>query len=744
MRISAQYTAVLLTLWLLVPAWSADLPTWDTGGGTRTVENGTVLENDLLFQKGNGQRGPRAWPQASVVQCGPISGAAPGRYRASFRARIAQWGSSNLVLQAWVRQEDGGAGTGAGYDWRPVPVASTSMSGFMFTHPGQWQRFALEFNVAPGNPTMVGIMYVGDKTPPPAGAVQIEQASLKLDKLDVPVSIAWSRPVKLRYHHDEHPALDFRLINFTDHAQEVAVRPVIVDDQERRSPATATTMTVPPLATISGQAPFPVPAEGGYQADVELLNGGKIIDRHDGDVFCVSDSPFLFMMTDPVGSGHLAPNLLSGSGKLPEYTDKVLTHWDAYVAACKQSVETWRSQYATYHEYFAWAREDATLLTEDSDAPYLSGQTSYSVSRKQLRLLNDLMRSHGMAPVAYTNAVPFGWPAFEVIRRYPEWYGGSANFDTKGLENYQQQVQPGGAYCSISMNFEAVSPGYGKRFLDYHIDQLTASAKQYGWEGYRYDAAALPIKYFPVVQKTLIGLNPPVYIGNNQGVACLGAQQSEEWKVYCAHGALMMEEAMRGGKDPHSPIHNWTDWIGLLSQGARLTRANGGHYTYISDNRSWYASTLGYAVGGHPYGFGKSPFGDNERFMLHYGYAFWDLRTQQLPDPDKTLSVTGSRPVWWKPLVSQRRLDAQHRLVIVPLFNPPAEAEVTGSSPVAPAEDVVVSFTPDAGEHVTARLLAAEPTAHSAPLALTQRGNTLQVQTPQFWSWTTVLFDCVK
>ncbi len=422
----------------------------------------------------------------------------------------------------------------------------------------------------------------------------------------------------------------------------------------------------------------------------------------------------------------------------------MLGHWDDYVKQCKERVEAWRSQYATYHEYFAWAREDATLLSEDSDAPYLSGQTSYTVSRKQLRMLNELMRSHGMAPVAYTDAVPFGWPGFEVIRRYPEWSSGWANYDSKGLENYQQGVQPGGAYCCIGINFDAVSPAYGKSFIDYHIDQLIASAKQYGWEAYRYDAAPLPVKYFPTVKKALAGLNPPVYIGNNQGIACLGSQQCEEWQVYCTGESLMMEEAMRGGRDPHSPIHHWTDWIDFLRKGAHLTRANGGHYTFIDDGDTWYAPTLGYAVGAHPYGFSKSPFGDNERFMIHYGYYFWDLRTQMLPDPEKVIAVSASRPLWWKPLVSRRRLDAHHRQLIVPLFNPPAEAEVTGMTPVAPATNVTVRVIPESGEKVTARLLAAEPTAHSEPLPTVRTGNALQVQVPRFWGWTTVVFDCVK
>ncbi|HEY3415544.1 MAG TPA: hypothetical protein VGM23_01555, partial [Armatimonadota bacterium] len=122
----------------------------------------------------------------------------------------------------------------------------------------------------------------------------------------------------------------------------------------------------------------------------------------------------------------------------------------------------------------------------------------------------------------------------------------------------------------------------------------------------------------------------------------------------------------------------------------------------------------------------------------------WDLRTQMLPDPDKVLSVASDRPLWWKPLVSQRRFDARHRQIIVPLFNPPAEVEVVGSTPVAPADGVRVNFAFAKGETVTATLLSAEPVTHSAPLTVSRQGSGAQVQVPRFWGWTTVVFDCRK
>jgi len=713
---------------------------WRIWPGTRLVENEAVLENDLVFVRGNGQRGPRYYPQAAVVQWGPLT--QPGRYRVTLRARTERFGASTLVLQAWVRKEDGGLVVPTGYGQIPMPVASIPLSGYAFDTPGQWQDFSLEFDVEGGKPTMVGLMYVGDKTCE-AGAVQVEKSSLKLEKLHLPVSISWARPVKIRYKHSEEGALDIRLTNATDQPQSVDVRPAVVTDTDNRIPGQAQPFTLPALTTISGTVPFAIPADdGGYEAVSELLLGGQVIDRR-GDVFAVSDGPFRCMIQ---GEGiKRIPYLLAASHHLglKGFKETVLGHWDQYVKDCTLAVETIRRAYVTYYEFFAWAREDATVMTEQTDEPYLTGQTFYVVSRKQLLMLNRLLRRHGIAPSAYTNAVPFGWPGFELVRRRPEWYRG-AHFDTAVMEKYLKgETVSGSVYPSIGMNFDIPSPIDGKTYLQYHMEQLAASVKQYGWEAFRYDAGPLSLEHFPIVKRALAALDPPVGIGNNQGICCLGAQPSEAWRIYCQDGSLMMEENIRSAfHSPTDPRRRWVDYIDYLRHSSHLARSHGAHYTYINVG-NWYSTALGYAVGGHPCGFQKSPFGDYERFMVRYGSYFWDLRTQMLPDADKVLSVASDRPLWWKPLASRRVLDGKHRQIIVPLFNPPAEEEVVGTTPVGPADGVTVSFTPRTNETVTAWLLAPEPVAHREQLETRAlSGGRVQVTVPRFWGWTNVVFDC--
>ena len=750
---------VALGLWPSAEC-AADVRPWKIRAGTSEVDNGAVLENKLVYVEGNGQPGVQRWPQAAVLYFEPLT--QPGRYRVSLRARTEKLGASTLTLQAWVDKKDGGLVFPTGHGPIPVPVASVGMSGYVFDEPGKWQTLSLEFDVERDKPTHVGLMYggawpdwvhkgLGDKTSE-AGAVQVEKSSIELQKVDLPVSISWARPVKLRYKHSEFGSLEIRLTNATEQAQMVEVRPVVITDTDSRMPGESKRFTVPASATISGRVAFDVPAEdGGYQATGELISGGKVIDQR-GDVFCVTDSPFRCMIQ---GDGVMRlPYLLSGSHHLglKGFQKTVMDQWDRYVRDATLAMESRRRAYSTYYEYFAWAREDATVMTEDSDEPYLSGQTFYPISRKQILLLNGLMRQHGIAPVAYLNSIPFGWPGFEVIRRRPLWFRtdpktrwASTFFNTAVLEKYQNGVAVSGSvYPAIEVNFDTPSAIDGKTYLDYHLDQLLASVKLYGWEAYRYDAAPLPTEHFPRFKAALAELDPPVGIGNNQGTNCLGNQPSDAWRIYCRDGSLMMEEiVVMAFHNPADERRRWVNYIASLRESSHLTRSHGGHFTYINVAGNWYSTTIGYALGGHPWGLYKSPFGDCERFMVQYGSYFWDLRTQMLPNPDETLSVASERPLWWKPLASQRVLDPKHRQIVVPLFNPPAEEEVVGTTSVGPADGVRVSFAPKANETVTAWLLAPEPVPSRTTLPTKALPDgSLQVEVPRFWGWTNVVFDC--
>ncbi len=692
--------------------------------GTHEAENGAILEREAF--------GP-------ILRWDNVKG--PGRFRLTLRLRVFDAESSDIVVQTPGPKR--------------LPLEWKNQSGYTFDALGQWKQVTWEFPLEAGQSPLLTLpeRYQARVTPYKAGKIQIEKASLQLEKLDAPVFISWARPSRLRYKKGQPAFIETRVTNASGAAQSVEVRPVVLSEADARVPGASQKASVAPQETLVVKVPFALPkAEGSYEGGAELVVNGKVVEAR-GDVFVVSDSPDMFMI-DGGGSQPGFPYFLNGTGNLglEGYRKQVLNRWPEISSEVELGVEALRRDYITHMEFFGWAREDATMLTENSDEPYLAGQTWYVVSRPQIKLMNRLMHENGIATAAYVNGVPFGWPAIELFRRNPEWFnfdtptgqpGGL--FDTAVLERYLKNDPGGGDHPTLDVNYEGVSGSSGQRYLDYHKQQLAASARMYGWDSVRYDAGPLPTKHFPEVRDYLAKQNPPIGIGNNLGTYVLGRQPSKEWTTYTGGGAVMMEEVTTYPfGDVKSPYRRWAEYIELLRIGTHLTRSNGGYYSYINSHGNWMSNAIGYMTGGHPYdGYGvhRSPFGNYERFMLRYGYHFWDLRTQMLPNPEKVVNVTSARPVWWKRLVSRRKLEGARRQVIVPLLNAPAGEDVTSTTRVAPADGVKVAFKPPANAPVKAWLLAPEPVARRVALATRKTARGVEVDVPRFWGWSNVVFE---
>ena len=712
---------------VLVPS----APGW-TWGAVTPAENGTVEETHAY----------------GIIAQAPAS-LAPGRYRLTVTARFDNPQSSKLVIFLPAGTHD-------------FSQEIRSTSGYPADAANQWKTLRYRFDVEAGLKEAPALSFsdynhLGGDHPnsPTAGRIQVQAASLKVEKQPLSVGVSYARPVKIRYRPGDAALLETSLTNATAQMQTVRVRPALVDENDVTLPGPTQTVTIPALSTVSMLLPFTAPrSQGGYQADAQIVAGGKVVDAQ-GDVFADTDNPFSFAIRVSWGlNWMLNPHEHSLTAAQAEQD----AQGEQFLKANLGGLAWARSTYATYFEYMAWAHEDATILTEPTDAPYLSGQASWITSRRILRETIQQLKAQGMAPVAYVNAEPFGWSGFEVFRQNPEWFsypkpGGppSAGFNTQTVERYNQGTNPaGGDYPFIEPTWEAVSQATGLRYIDYHIKQLENSARLYGWEAYRYDAGPLPAKYFPLVKARLAKLNPPVAIGGNQSIVDLGPVQTPAWNVYCRGGSLMMDEAIDGCYDnPNSPQFQWAAWRDYLHTGAELTRRNGGYYQFIVQQGNWLATTLGYASGGHPYSYEvlQNPFGTNERFMLRYGSLFWDLNSQLMPQAQaiKALAVTSVRPLWWETSVNERILGTKRRQVIVPLINTPTGSTVNDTTMPVQASGVRVSFTPKAGEAVQAFLYASEPTVRRQALTMTRlSGGGVSVTVPPFWAWANVVFDCRK
>lgn len=389
-----------------------------------------------------------------VAQAPP--GLAPGRYRLTVTARFDTPQASKLVIALPAGTHD-------------FPLEVRSASGYPADAPDRWKTLRYDFDVEAGGGEPVRLAYadyfhLGSDHPnaPKPGRLQVRAATLKVEKLPLAVGVSYARPVKIHYQPGEAGVVEASLTNGTGQARTVQVRPTLLNENDETLPGPAKAVTVPALSTVAVRLPFTAPrAQGGYEADAQIMDGPKVVDAK-GDVFADADSPFSFAIR---GSWGVDWTLNPPVHSLDAARTEQASHFDSYVTENTGSIRWMRSTYVTYFEYMAWAHEDATILTEPTDAPYLGGQASEITSRKLIRLTNGMLKAQGIAPVAYVNAEPFGWSGFEVFRQNPEWFryytaGGppSAGFNTETLEKYNQGTNPAGATTRSSSRPGTPSP----------------------------------------------------------------------------------------------------------------------------------------------------------------------------------------------------------------------------------------------------------------------------------------------
>ena len=206
-------------------------------------------------------------------------------------------------------------------------------------------------------------------------------------------------------------------------AESATAVPVVVDEEGEAASAARFDFTLQPWNTLSGTVPFAVPARtAAMRCGRNCCTPRQVIDRR-GNVFAVADSPFRCMMR--VGSDMPGPYLLAAGASLRR--EGVAQEEGARpVGAIRPGLPgrggTHAAELQHLFEWFAWAREDATVMTEDSDEPYLSGQTLLPGLSQTDSPAERPDEAAGIAPVAYLNAHPFGWPGFEVVQQHREWY----------------------------------------------------------------------------------------------------------------------------------------------------------------------------------------------------------------------------------------------------------------------------------------------------------------------------------
>lgn len=445
--------------------------------------------------------------------------------------------------------------------------------------------------------------------------------------------------------------------------------------------------------------------EYGREVRVELFDHEQLVDTA-ADYYNVADNVWKVALLAPIAGIHM--------------TDPASVYCSAKTEAqVRQAVLDARSSYGNFHEFFAWAPDDALDMTPTQDF-WISGQGCYQHQRSRLMLINSLLNENGIRPITYAKSAASGPPAYEYMRRHPEYSVGryQVQFDQQQIRDWDTQI-PGQEktifYTWNSLVIDITQP----KLVEACINEILDSARMFGWRGARYDDHytywGKPYDDISTRNMQMIfdlgrnrdprfvwGFNyithgtnwvwpgaeaPPRPWQQKLTDASLPADPTPprwdkvpevpgEFSIMCRNGGYVMNEEARGA---HSGTY--TDYARLLTNEARIVRKLGGHYGPIPFDPNGpgafdniFPDILRAATRSHTYGLLRA--GTNfAQFLTRYSAFIYGTGLKPLDDPEAVLRVQATPGAWWH-MFSYRYEDGTDKSVVVHLLGPPRKDKI--------------------------------------------------------------------
>ena len=625
---------------------------------------------------------------------------APGRNRFTVRLRLPQGGRFATDFEAG----------GKGFQSRaPIEFADLPAD-------GSFAERVVELNL-PGPLNVVSLRgglpreLIVDRieVEPVAGAATVEVASVRMRKLVHAPGEAGEATVLLANYSGRERPVRLRLV-----VESGIYNEKIIAERDVTLPGSTALQAV--------TVPIPALPKNGYQLRAEALEDGKVVSAA-RDIFVVTDRPL----------------------RAGQYGNFAI-HQPYSAAEADANVAGFRRNFVTVTEIDFWAPCDMSqLVPPPGKDRWWSGQTAQRFSTEQLRTCIAKAHEHGIGVLGYADySVVFGFRGFDFGRRFPDcldWRTQNDNgfvwlgFDglNMGLDSplraeddSRTDVKVTGVSRTLHTNPDA---------FRWHAEQMAASMKHFGWDGFRYDD---PIDY-DARQVDLLGREAP-FNGYGLGeIIAYSRRRIEEAKpgallghngdpmrassdaMYVSDdprrmdkqetavmrdGGFMLQEGWSNYLMGPDAKATWTQWRDRNVTAGRAARRVGGDVCVITDIRdhapAWRKSlitALLLAAGNH---IAYSREGDRSFLGFatrHCELIYGDeLRWLSAEDAAKLVQVdAGGRPVWWQDYVRCLPTQPGKRTYLVHLINPPEGESINDSRQPRPLKDLRVSLTPPAG-----------------------------------------------
>ncbi|MHB9131956.1 MAG: alpha-amylase family protein [Armatimonadota bacterium] len=553
-------------------------------------------------------------------------------------------------------------------------------------------HFTVHFIQSATGPVLIRV--AGEKTAGNATPENMKATTLFLAQLS-PLCVQELSSDKILYSPNQQATATATIHNYAAEPIKADIRFTEITGLDDRRVLGTKPVEVPAGGEATVTLPYTVGAsEYGRDLLVEILRDGKVVEAK-GDSYSVADNLWKVAIGAPT-QGALANSA--------DYSDEVII---------KQLREL-RKGYCNWIEKDFWAPDDWGLMVTPPGATWFSGQARRHENTEKLQLQIKAAHDLGMKAITYGKCMAGGLPGWELARTKPQWFSVDAYGRTMGrpadvwdLEHWQEAdkykyTDYKYAWTYRWVDLRRLEP------LDHGIDQLIASAKQFGWDGVRYDSGgfrahfvdgkfdgvdsynARNMRYTKErVWKALPGFlfgvntNDPVAQANSQGVCPLLPTDTcgHEFREMMAGGGLWMFEGMRDKPNfwGRTTYKTWSAYAKDMVQAVRTIKGYGGHACCSYGDTELYKFIIGTMVGCHDYVGEHLRAGGSEnwgRFLTRWSSFLWDHRLRALPEAEKLVTVKSATPLWWKEYANELVVSPTKRYVIIHLLNPPVNDEM--------------------------------------------------------------------
>ncbi|HOS43453.1 MAG TPA: hypothetical protein PK794_07165, partial [Armatimonadota bacterium] len=610
---------------------------------------------------------------------------------------------------------------------------------------------------AAAEPALARITWEGAAIPEQEATVMID--GLHIQRLS-PLTVKDLSVDKILYSPRQDAAASATIQNYAAEPLKADIRFTEVTGLDDRRVLGVKPVVVPAGGEAAVSLPFNVGAiEYGRDLLVEIVRDGKVVEAK-RDAYSVADN----LWKVAIGSRQIAQ---TGATSAETYAREMLRV---------------RAGYGNWVEKDFWAPDDWGLMVTPPGATWFSGQARRHENTERLQQQVQAAHAHGIKAITYGKCMAGGLPGWELARTKPQWFTVDAHGRTMGrpadvwdMEHWQEADKY--KYSDYKyvwtyrwVDLRQMAP------LDHGIDQLIASAKQFGWDGVRYDSGGFRAHYVPKDGKVLfdgvdsynarnmrytkervwkelpgflfgVNTNDPYSVG---GVSPLKPTDAcgHEFREMLAGGGLWMFEGMRDKPNfwGRRPYKTWSDYAADMVQAIRTIKGYGGHVCFSYGDTELYKFMIGTMIGAHDYmgehlqAKGSENWG---RFLTRWSSFLWDHRLRALPD-DGAFTVRSDRPVWYTGFSNELVVSPTKRYVIIHLLNPPVNDECAKTKDEVPAPIEGMHLSLLAGKETLKRVLFIAPGAPNRAEALGWRNGeagVAEISVPRLDIWGMVVAE---